>query len=101
MSCQLPVASCRLALCVLLAGCATAPVATGPVGDPQALFEQAKKAHQQPASMQCDAKAFVEAPKEGGRYELHVSVKRPDSIRIEALTPVGDPAAVMVAKDGK
>ncbi|HEX4386589.1 MAG TPA: DUF4292 domain-containing protein [Myxococcales bacterium] len=86
---------------LLAAACQTAPVASGPVGDPQALFEQARKAHGQPQSMACDAKAFVEAPKDGGRYELHVSVQRPDSIRIEALTPVGDPAAVMVAKDGK
>jgi Domain of unknown function (DUF4292) len=85
---------------VLAAACQTAPVASGPAGEPQALLEQARKAHEQPQSMQCDAKAFVEAPKDGGRYELHVSVKRPDSIRIEALTPVGDPAAVMVAKSG-
>jgi outer membrane lipoprotein-sorting protein len=91
----------KRALLLLLAGCAAAPVASGPAGDPQALLEQARKAHEAPASMSCDAKAFVEAPKDGGRYELHVSVKRPDSIRIEALTPVGDPAAVMVAKDGK
>jgi outer membrane lipoprotein-sorting protein len=86
---------------MLLVGCAAAPVASGPAGDPQALLEQARKAHEAPASMSCDAKAFVEAPKDGGRYELHVSVKRPDSIRIEALTPVGDPAAVLVAKEGR
>jgi outer membrane lipoprotein-sorting protein len=101
MSFRCPVSGVRCLLALAVIACQTAPVASEPVGDPQALFEQARKAHATPASMQCDAKAFVEAPKDGGRYELHVSVKRPDSIRIEALTPVGDPAAVMVAKDGK
>ena len=98
---QLPVASRQLALCGFLFACGTAQTAAGPAGDPQSLAEQARKAHARPETLSCDAKAFVEAPKDGGRYELHVSVKRPDSIRIEALTPVGDPAAVMVAKDGR
>jgi outer membrane lipoprotein-sorting protein len=99
---RLPVAACRSLLALALAACGTAqPVVSGPLAEPQALLEQARKAHAQPQTMTCDAKAFVEAPQNGGRYELHVSVKRPDSIRIEALTPVGDPAAVLVASAGK
>ncbi|HEY2029194.1 MAG TPA: DUF4292 domain-containing protein [Myxococcales bacterium] len=86
---------------LLLAACATAKVATGPAPAPSALYEQVKDAHKGPSTMTCDAKAFVQAPQNSGRYELHVAVARPDSIRIEALTPVGDPAAVLVATGGK
>jgi hypothetical protein len=90
-----------LLLLLVLAACSSAPTISGPAPEPQALYEQAKKAHAVPQTLACDAKAFVEAPQNGGRYELHVSVKRPDSIRIEALTPVGDPAAVLVAAAGR
>jgi hypothetical protein len=83
-----------------LCACGTAQTVSGPAPEPQALFELAKKAHALPQTLTCDAKAFVQA-QQGGRFELHVSVKRPDSIRIEALTPVGDPAAVLVASSGK
>lgn len=91
----------RRSLLLLLAGCATAKVASGPAPSPSALYEQVKDAHKGPSTLTCDAKAFVQAPQNSGRYELHVAVARPDSIRIEALTPVGDPAAVLVATGGK
>jgi hypothetical protein len=92
----------RSLLLAMLLGCGTAqPTLTGPAPAPQALLEQVRKAHAGPQTMTCDAKAFVQAPKDSGRYELHISVKRPDSIRIEALTPVGDPAAVLVAAAGR
>ena len=87
--------------CALVCGCAKAPVATGPVPEPAALDELAQKAHRVPQTLSCDARAFVEAPQNGGRYSLHVSVKRPASIRLEALTPMGDPAAVLVADQGR
>ena len=51
--------------------------------------------------MSCDAKAFVEAPENGGRYSLHIAARRAQSLRIEALTPLGDPAAVLVADAGR
>jgi hypothetical protein len=76
-------------------------VVSGPPPDPGALYIQAKKAHGVPETLSCDAKAFVEAPENAGRYSLHVSVKRPASLRIEALTPIGDPAAVLVADQGR
>src|SRR5205823_15052195 len=69
--------------------------------EPAALDEMVKKAHAVPATLSCDAKAFVEAPENGGRYALHIAVQRPSSIRIEALTPMGDPAAVLVADQGR
>jgi outer membrane lipoprotein-sorting protein len=101
---QLPVAGCQWLLSGFLGlavACGTAqPAVSGPAPEPQALLEQARKAHAGPQTLTCDAKAFVQA-QQGGRFELHVSVKRPDSIRIEALTPVGDPAAVLVATAGK
>ena len=90
-----------LALLLLAAGCPKAPVAAGPPPDPGALYFQAKKAHLVPETLSCDAKAFVDAPENGGRYALHLSVKRPASLRIEALTPMGDPAAVLVADRGR
>lgn len=91
----------RRVLFLLLAACATAPVAKGPAPAPAALYEQLREAHKEPKTMTCDAKAFVQAPQNSGRYELHIAVARPDSIRIEALTPVGDPAAVLVATGGR
>jgi hypothetical protein len=51
--------------------------------------------------MACDAKAFVDAPQNGGRYALHIAVRRPASIHIEALSPLGDPVAVLVADKGR
>jgi hypothetical protein len=70
--------------------------------DPQRLYQQIVEAHQKPESLTADAKAFVEAPVNGGRYQLHVSVKKPQSLRIEALMPpLGDPAAVLVSDGGK
>jgi len=74
---------------------------TGPPPDPGALYFQAKKAHQVPETLSADAKAFVEAPENAGRYSLHLFVKRPASLRMEALSPMGDPAAVLVADQGK
>jgi hypothetical protein len=74
---------------------------TGPPPDPGALYIQAKKAHQVPETLSADAKAFVEAPQNAGRYSLHLSVKRPASLRLEALSPMGDPVAILVADQGR
>jgi hypothetical protein len=90
-----------LALLLLLTACPGPQVVSGPPPDPGALYIQAKKAHALPATLSCDAKAFVDAPENGGRYALHISVKRPASIRMEAITPIGDPAAVLVADQGR
>ncbi|HZX97022.1 MAG TPA: DUF4292 domain-containing protein [Myxococcales bacterium] len=91
------------AVALLLAvGCASKPpVPVGPAPDAGALYIQAKKAHAVPQTLSADARAFVEAKENGGRYSLHVFVRRPASIRIEALTPTGDPAAVLVADQGR
>jgi len=94
----------RTAACaalLVLSACPRPQTVAGPPPDPGALYFQAKKAHMVPATLSCDAKAFVEAPQNAGRYALHVSVKRPASLRIEALTPMGDPAAVLVADQGR
>ena len=82
-------------------GCAKPQTLAGPPLDPAALYAQAQAAHRIPETLSCDGKAVVEAPDNGGRYALHLSVKRPGSIRIEALTPLGDPAAVLVADQGR
>src|SRR3954463_2794742 len=90
-----------LALLVLL-GCPKADtVVAGPPPDPGALYFQVKKAHGVPETLTCDAKAFVEAPENGGRYALHLSVKRAGALRVEGPTPMGDPAAVLVADQGR
>ena len=93
--------SLAAALAVLLAGCPGPQTVAGPPPDPGALYIQVKKAHALPVTLSCDAKAFVDAPENGGRYQLHVSLKRPASIRMEAITPMGDPAAVLVADQGR
>jgi hypothetical protein len=91
----------RAFLVLFAAGCPKPAVVSGPPPDPGALYIQARKAHGVPETLTCDAKAFVEAPENAGRYALHVSVKRPASVRIEALSPIGDPAAVLVADQGR
>ena len=69
---------------LFLVGCPRPQIVAGPPPDPGALYIEAKKAHGIPETLTCDAKAFVEAPENSGRYALHVSVKRPASLRIEA-----------------
>jgi hypothetical protein len=97
----------RLALALLLttpllSACPRRDGATlAPALDAAKLFDQIKAAHARPETLTADAKAFVDAPQNGGRYALHVSVRRPASLRIEALTPLGDPAAVLVADAGR
>ncbi|HUJ28445.1 MAG TPA: DUF4292 domain-containing protein [Myxococcales bacterium] len=90
-----------LAVCSSVAGCPKPQTIAGPAPEPAALYAEVQAAHRVPQTMSCDAKAFVEAQQNGGRYSLHILVKRPRSLRIEALTPMGDPAAVLVADDGQ
>ena len=73
----------------------------GPLPDPAQLWDQARAAHRLPESLSAEAKAFVDAPENGGRYALEIAVQKPNSLRIEALTPLGDPAAVLIAHEGK
>jgi hypothetical protein len=89
----------RLALVLALAGCAHGW--RGPVPDAPTLWEQAQAAHRLPETLTAEAKAFVDAPENAGQYGLNLSVKKPASLRIEALTPLGDPAAVLVAHEGR
>lgn len=89
-----------VALILLAAGCKTAQVAPPPP-DAVTFLDRLRAAHRAPETIRCDAKAFVDAPQNGGRYALHIASRRPQSLRIEALTPVGDPAAVLVADAGR
>ncbi len=93
-------AACLLSLSVGCPHRAAAPQLTGPL-DAAELAARVAAAHEHPSSLTADSKAFVDAPENGGKYALHVSVKRPASLRIEALTPIGDPAAVLVAHQGR
>jgi hypothetical protein len=72
----------------------------GPVDGP-ALWARLRAAHDKPDALSEEARIFVDAPKNGGKYTLQLSVKRPSSLRIEALTPLGDPAAVLVTDKGR
>ena len=60
-----------------------------------------KAGEKAPKTMTATAKAFVDAKVNGGKYALQISVKAPRSLRIEALTPLGDPAAVLVTDEGR
>lgn len=87
---------------LLAAACSHAPPVMPPGElDPQALLEAARAAHRVPETLSGDAKAFVDAPQNGGRYALRLAVKRPASIHLEANTPIGDPAAILVADKGR
>jgi hypothetical protein len=93
----------RIPCCFVLAAlcaCAHAPT-RGRNLDPVALAARIEKAHAVPDSLTAAGKAFVDAPRNGGRYPFQVSVKRPASLRIAALDPLGNPAAVLVADAGQ
>jgi hypothetical protein len=66
----------------------------------QALLE-ALRAVPRARTVSGDAKAFVDAPERGGRYPLFFAVQAPGSLRLDALTPLGDPAVVLVAHEGR
>ena len=92
----------RLAAVAVLAAvaCRHAPPA-GPPPDALVLLEQVRKGHAEPQTLICEAKAFVDGPQDGGRYALQIAVRRPASLRIAALDPLGNPAALLVADGGQ
>ena len=67
----------KSSVALLLCACAAHAPPAGPPPDAVELFERAQAAHKIPITMSCDAKAFVDAPENGGRYALHIAVKRP------------------------
>jgi hypothetical protein len=86
--------------CACALGCAHRE-GRGPSVDPVALLDQIEKAHAAPETLTASGKAFVDAPHDGGRYALEASVRRPASLRIALLDPLGNPAAVIVADAGR
>ena len=89
-----------VAIATAAAGCKHAPPA-GPPPEAAALLEQVRKGHKEPQTLTCEAKAFVDAPQNAGRYALQIAVRRPASLRIAALDPLGNPAALLVADGGR
>jgi hypothetical protein len=91
----------RVLVLAALCACSHARV-RGPDLDPVDLAARIEKAHQIPESLSAEGKAFVDAPGNGGRYPFQVAARRPASLRIAALDPLGNPAAVLVAdEEGK
>ncbi|HYV65409.1 MAG TPA: DUF4292 domain-containing protein [Myxococcales bacterium] len=88
-------------LLVLCFACPQAPPVPGPPVDPVALLEQIEKAHAEPQTLSASGKAAVDAPENGGRYQIQIVVRRPASLRIAALDPIGNPAALLVADGGR
>lgn len=88
-------------LLVFCVACPHAPPAPGPPVDPVALLEQIEKAHAEPQTLSASGKAAVDAPENGGRYQIQIVVRRPASLRIAALDPLGNPAALLVADGGR
>src|SRR5256884_9982567 len=54
-------------------------------------------AQAEPQTLSASGKAAVDAPENGGRYQIQIVVRRPASLRIAALDPLGNPAALLVA----
>jgi outer membrane biogenesis lipoprotein LolB len=81
--------------------CSHAPVPVGPPLDPDALLQLIEKAHAEPQTLSASGKAAVDAPVNGGRYQIQIVVRRPASLRIAALDPLGNPAALLVAAGGR
>ena len=65
------------------------------------LLDRLRAAHRLPETLSAEAKAFVDAAEGGGRYGLLIAIVRPSSLRIDALTPWGEPAASLVAHQGR
>ncbi|HWE23072.1 MAG TPA: DUF4292 domain-containing protein [Myxococcales bacterium] len=85
----------------LLVACKQGPPPLGPPIDAAALVEQLEKAHAEPQTLSAAGKAAVDAPQNGGRYQIQLVVRRPASLRIAALDPLGNPAALLVADGGR
>ena len=90
-----------VALATALAACKHAPPPVGPPLDPAALLAQVEKAHAEPQTLSASGKAAVDAPRNGGRYQIQLVMRRPASLRIAALDPLGNPAALLVADGGR
>jgi hypothetical protein len=88
----------RALILAVLCACSHARV-RGSDLDPVDLAARIEKAHEAPDSLSAEGKAFVDAPQNGGRYPFQVAVRRPASLRIAALDPLGNPAAVLVADE--
>src|SRR5205823_6579251 len=88
----------RALVVAALCACSHAPV-RGPDLDPVDLAARIAKAHAVPESLSGEGKAFVDATRNGGRYPFQVAVRRPASLRIAALDPLGNPAALLVADE--
>jgi len=95
---RLALAAPLLAFCF---ACPQAPPTPGPPVDPVALLEQIEKAHSEPQTLSASGKAAVDAPENGGRYQIQIVVRRPASLLIAALDPLGNPAALLVADGGR
>jgi outer membrane biogenesis lipoprotein LolB len=81
--------------------CSHAPAPAGPPVDAVALLQQIEKAHAEPQTLSASGKVAVDAPQNGGRYQIQIVVRRPASLRIAALDPLGNPAALLVADGGR
>ena len=104
-----------LVLASLVVSCVHAPPLPPPPTEPEipaaqraanraaaeSLLVRVRQAHQKPVTVTGDAKAFVDAAENGGRYALMFAVQRPDSLHIDALLPWGEPAASLVTSQGK
>src|SRR3954470_9808626 len=89
----------RVFALLLLVGCPK-PLVPGAL-DAEGLSAQVTAAHRGPDTLSCQAKAIIQAPENSGRWPLHILAKRPGSLRLEGLTPLGDPAAVLIADQGR
>jgi len=84
----------------LAAGCVRAPP-PDLSRDPSALLGQVQAAQARVTSVQGTARVAVESPREAGSFEAWLAVEKPAKVRIEVLDFFGNPAAVLVAREGR
>jgi len=85
---------------VLVAGCVRAPPADLS-REPGVLLEEVRAAQARVGSVQGTARVAVESPGRSGSFEAWLAAEKPGRIRIEVLDFFGNPAAVLVARDGR
>jgi hypothetical protein len=88
------------ALLIALAGCPRVPP-PDLSRDPSALLDQVRAAQARVQRVKGNARVKVDAPNVSGTVPEFIAAEKPDRVHLETLDFFGNPAAVLVAADGR
>jgi hypothetical protein len=84
-----------------LAGCATRVPPADLSRDPAALLDQVRAAQARVTRVHGSARVHIESPDGSGTVTELAAAEKPDRVRLETLDFFGNPAAILVAADGR